>query len=103
MRRILIERAGSKYLVRHGGDLQRDQLFESRILGSGKEDRLPEVDKALDELGVVDPESSELVKLRYFAGMTWEEIGVDTGIPDRTLRGQWTYAKAWLKERISHT
>lgn len=101
MRRILIDRARAKLAVKRGGDMERGELYESQIIAPVKDDEILAVDEALEELEKVDPDSAELVKLRYFAGMSWAEISEATGIPDRTVRRRWTYAKSWLKDRIS--
>lgn len=100
MRRILIDRARAKLQVKRGGDLDRAELTESQIITPAKDDELLAVDDALELLEKEDPDSAELVKLRYFAGMNWEEISEATGVPDRTIRRRWTYAKVWLQERI---
>jgi RNA polymerase sigma factor (TIGR02999 family) len=103
MRRILIDRARAKQAAKRGGNFVRGDFFESQIEAPIKEDKILAVDEALGELETVDPELAKLVKLRYFAGMSWPEISQATGIPDRTLRRRWTYAKAWLKERIERS
>lgn len=98
MRRILIDRARARQRIKRGGEQERLDLSISQIVTPAEEDQLLAVHEALEELERVDAESAELVKLRYFAGMTWEEISVATDIPDRTLRRQWSYARSWLKE-----
>lgn len=103
MRRILIDRARAKLQIKRGGDLDRVEFDEVQVLTTAKNDDLLAVNEALELLEAEDPESAELVKLRYFAGMTWEEICEATGVPDRTIRRQWAYAKAWLQERIERT
>ena len=100
MRRILIDRARAKRRIKRGGEMERAEFAESQIVAAAEDDELLAVDEALTELESADPQAAELVKLRYFAGMTWTEISAATGTADRTLRRQWTYAKAWLKERI---
>ncbi|MDF1755992.1 MAG: sigma-70 family RNA polymerase sigma factor [Verrucomicrobiales bacterium] len=103
MRRILIDRARAKLQIKRGGKLDRVELQESQIITPEKDDEFLAVNEALEILESEDPESAELVKLRYFAGMTWDEISEATGIPDRTLRRQWTYAKAWLQDHIQRS
>lgn len=98
MRRILIERARSRQRIKRGGDQDRVDLSVSQIVSPAEDDQLLAVHEALEELEAADPESAELVKLRYFAGMSWEEISAATGTPNRTVRRRWTYAKSWLKE-----
>lgn len=100
MRRILIDRARAKKQLKRQGDLERAELVESQIIAPSKDETLLAVDEALDELEKEDPETAELVKLRYFAGMTWPEIAEATGIPERSLQRNWQYAKAWLQQRI---
>ena len=100
MRRILIDRARAKKQLKRGGDRNRAEFVESAVIAPAQDDDLLAVDEALAELEAEDPDSAELVKLRYFAGMTWEEITEATGIPDRTIRRRWSYARAWLGARI---
>ncbi|MEM7012658.1 MAG: ECF-type sigma factor [Verrucomicrobiota bacterium] len=100
MRRILIDRARAKKQLKRGGDREQVELSESQIISPVKDDKLLAVDEALELLEKEDPESAELAKLRYFAGMTWEEISEALGVPDRTVRRRWTYTKAWLQQRI---
>ena len=101
MRRILIEQARTRQRLKRGGEMDRTDLSLSRIAAPEDDERLLAVHEALDEFESVDPDLAGLVKLRYFAGLTWEEISASLGIPERTLRRRWTYARAWLRERIS--
>ena len=101
MRRILIERARAKKQLKRGGDRQREPISDSQVVAPADDEQLLLVDDALQQLEHEDPESAELVKLRYFAGMTWEEISRALGIPERTLRRRWTYARSWLQDRLS--
>ena len=100
MRRILIDRARAKKQLKRGGESKDAELIESQVIAPTKDDDLLAVNEALELLEIENPEAAELVKLRYFAGMTWEEIGDASGVPDRTNRRLWTWAKAWLQERI---
>lgn len=100
MRRILIERARARKQIKRGGDRLRQQISDSQIIAPADDEQLLLVDDALQQLEVEDPESAELVKLRYFVGMTWQEISDAVGIPERTLRRRWTYARSWLQERL---
>jgi RNA polymerase sigma factor (TIGR02999 family) len=102
MRRILVERARRKMRLRHGGDLQRQ---EERVAGLAGDERLEEflrVDAALNELAEQDPRAAELVKLRFFVGMTSAEAAAALGVSTRTLERTWVYAKAWLREALSN-
>lgn len=100
MRRILIDRARARNQLKRGGGTDRTEWHESQVRAPAQDAQMLAVHEALAELEDTDPESAELVKLRYFAGMTWEEIADATGVPDRSLRRRWTYAKAWLRVRI---
>lgn len=101
MRRILIDRARAKKQLKRGGDRQRLELSDSQIIAPAEDEQLLSIDEALRQLEREDPESAELVNLRYFAGMTWDEISDAIGIPERTLRRRWTYARSWLQERLA--
>ena len=100
MRRILIDRARRKHAVRHGGDQQRVELQDSDVLAVATDDRLIAVSDALDKLAIEHKAEAELVKLRYFVGMTNEEAAEALGISVRTAKYYWTHAKAWLYREI---
>jgi RNA polymerase sigma factor (TIGR02999 family) len=103
MRRILIERARQKRTAKEGGDCQRLRLPESRLVAPAEDDDLLAVHAALDKLTVHDRDKAELVKLRYFAGMTIAEAAQVLGISERTAKRHWTYARAWLYREIRRT
>ena len=96
MRRILIENARRKRAVRHGGDQHRVDVQELEIAASTKEEELLAVNDALERFTAVDKQKAELVKLRYFVGMTNEEAAEILGISVPTAKRWWTYSKAWL-------
>lgn len=100
MRRILVESARRKARLRHGGDLQRTDLEDIEIAAPLPEDRLVQVSEALDELEREAPEAAQVVKLRYFAGLTQEQVAETMGFSLRTTERHWTWAKAWLFQRI---
>jgi RNA polymerase sigma factor (TIGR02999 family) len=100
MRRILIERVRRKRAVRHGGDQQRVDLQEVELAAPGDDDQLLAVNEALDKLAAEHKEEAELVKLRYFVGMTNEEAAEVLGISVRTAKYYWTHARAWLYREI---
>lgn len=101
MRRILIERARARKRIKRGGDLQREDLRESRIIAPAPDEELLAIDEALEKLTMVDPDAAELVKLRFFVGMTQEEIAELHEVSVRTVKRQWAYARAWLKTEMS--
>jgi len=96
MRRILIERARRKSRLRHGGAQQRVDLGELDVAAAAPDDKILLVDEALEQLNQEDPETARVVVLKFFGGLTNEEIVQILGTSDRTVRRQWTYAKAWL-------
>ena len=96
MRRILIERARHRQARRHGGDIERVELVESRVIAPQPDEELLAVNEALDRLAAHDPQKAELVKLRYFVGLTIEETAAVMGISEPTVKRHWAYARAWL-------
>jgi RNA polymerase sigma factor (TIGR02999 family) len=96
MRRILIDNARRKRSARHGGGAQRLTL-ESLELAAGMDDeQLLALHEALDRFTAADPAKAELVKLRFFAGLTLEQAGKVLGISEPTAKRHWAYARAWL-------
>jgi RNA polymerase sigma factor (TIGR02999 family) len=96
MRRILVENARRKQCKKRGGDRFRLDLDQ---LGAATSDRLEDVldiDAALVELTIADPQAAELVKLRYFAGLSIPEAAAALGVSARTADSLWAYARAWL-------
>ena len=101
MRRILIDRARRKRAARHGGEQQRVDLEEVDLAAPSDDDQLLAVNDALDKLAAQHKEEAELVKLRYFVGMTNEEAAEVLGISVRTAKYYWTHARAWLYREIA--
>lgn len=101
MRRILIDRARARKRIKRGGGTAPEELRESVIAAPLPDEELLAVHEALEKLEQVDPESAELVKLRFFVGMTQEEIATLNGISARTVKRQWSYARAWLRTAMS--
>jgi RNA polymerase sigma factor (TIGR02999 family) len=100
MRHILIDIARRKKAARHGGGRERVHIESLDVAASTKDDELLAVDGALDELAAFDPQKAELVKLRYFVGLTLEETAEILGIPLPAAKRSWTFARAWLYEAI---
>ena len=101
MRRILVEAARRKKRLKRGGDLVREPLAEDEIAMPEVADDLEELDAALDKLAQKDPRKAELVKLRYFAGLTQEQAAEALGIGVSTADRDWSYARAWLFREMS--
>jgi RNA polymerase sigma factor (TIGR02999 family) len=100
MRRILVENARRKGTVRHGGGQVRLDIQGIEISAAGKDDELFAVHEALDKLTARDRQKAELVKLRYFVGLTTEEAAEVLGISVSTADRWWNYSRAWLFEEI---
>ena len=100
MRHILIDRARRKQTQRHGGGYQRVPLEEFDPVEPQSDDQLLVVNVALDKLALEHPVQAELVKLRYFAGMTNEEASKVMGISVSTVKNYWTFSRAWLFNEI---
>ena len=96
MRRILVEAARRKRGPKHGGHLARRDLDPEHPAAPDRSDRLLALDEALDRLAEVEPRAAEVVKLRYFAGLTIPEAAAALGISPRTADNDWAYARAWL-------
>ena len=102
MRRILIDRARRKLAAKHGANAEHVDADEIEIAApTPKDDELLAVHEALDALAAHDARKAELVKLRYFAGLTIEEAADVLGISAPTAKRDWTYARAWLFRKIS--
>ena len=100
MRRILVDNARRKLALKRGGDLDRNDIPENRLIAPEPDDELLAVHEVLDEFATVDPKGAELVKLRYFTGLTMPETAEAMGLPMRTVERLWTYARAWLYHRL---
>lgn len=100
MRRILVDNARRKLALKRGGDLDRNDIHEDRLIAPEPDDELLAVHDVLDEFATVDPRGAELVKLRYFTGLTMPEAADAMGLPVRTAERLWTYARAWLYRRL---
>ena len=101
MRRILVESARRKHAVRRGSGQAHADVDEIEIIAPVPDDELLAVHEALDGLAAHDAEKAELVKMRYFAGLSIEETASALGISERTAKRHWTYARAWLLDAMS--
>jgi RNA polymerase sigma factor (sigma-70 family) len=101
MRRILVEAARRKKAEKHGGGLNRLDAAELPIAAPEPTEDLVALDEALTKFAEIEPQKAELVKLRYFAGLTIEEAADALGISPATAKRHWTYSRAWLYQAIS--
>ena len=97
MRRILVENARWRARGKHGGDRRREELAPTQIVAPEVSDDLLALDEALERLTEKDPQSAELVKLRYFAGLTIPQAAEILGVSPRKADFLWSFARAWLR------
>jgi RNA polymerase sigma factor (TIGR02999 family) len=100
MRRILIDRVRHKHRIRHGGGYQRVDFDNLDLAAPVVESQLLAVNEALDKFGLKYPAQAEMVKLRYFGGLTNEEVAEVLGISVSTAKNYWTFSRAWLLNEI---
>ncbi len=103
MRRILVENARRKRRLKHGGGQRRIDLDILDVAITSDDDHLLAVDEALDKLAARDPVAADLIKLRFFAGLPNVEAARLLGLPERTAKRTWAYARAWLYEELKQT
>jgi RNA polymerase sigma factor (TIGR02999 family) len=103
MRRILIDRARKRKRERHGHGLQRLNLDDVDVAATADDDTLLCVNEALEKFAEETPDKAELVKLRYFAGLSIPEAAHALGISDATAKRHWAYARAWLLSELKRT
>jgi RNA polymerase sigma factor (TIGR02999 family) len=102
MRRILIDHARTRGRQKRGGGRQRVDLERITNVVAATDDDLLDLDEALDRLAKEYPVAAELVKLRFFAGMSLGEAANTLDLPRRTADRHWSFARAWLADALSH-
>ncbi|MCI0458215.1 MAG: ECF-type sigma factor [Gemmataceae bacterium] len=100
MRRILVENARRKGRERHGGGRKRVDLLDEEVAVTPGDEQILMLDEALTRLANVRPQAAELVKLRFFSGLTVEQAAPVVGISTRTARRLWVFARAWLRREM---
>ncbi len=100
MRRILIDRARRKLTMRHGGGLDRIDFEGQELAAPAEDEQLLAVHEALNTLSKTHPAQAEVVKLRYFVGMTNEEAADALGVSVATVKNYWTFARTWIFNEI---
>ena len=100
MRRILVDHARKRNSQKRGSGAEKEELDESTIVVSAPAEELLAVHEALEKLEAEDPKCAELVKLRYFVGMTMDEAAEALGMKKRSAESLWTFGKAWLHKTI---
>jgi RNA polymerase sigma factor (TIGR02999 family) len=102
MRRVLIDRARRKNRIRHGKGLTRVDLDTVELAVQADDDTLLRVDEALEKLAEEDPVKAQLVKLRFFVGLSLPEACRALGMSETTGKRHWAYARAWLYDALTH-
>jgi RNA polymerase sigma factor (TIGR02999 family) len=100
MRRILVEEARRKGSLKRGGGRLRDPLDEENLIAPEPPEEILALDEALGQLSAHDLQAAEVVKLRYFAGLTLEQAAKVLAVSPRTADSLWAYARAWLRRKI---
>jgi len=103
MRRILVDQARHKLSQRRGGNFQRVELSSVEPEAPANQLDVLALDEALDQLAARDPRAAELVKLRFFAGLTVSEAAAALAVSIATAENDWAYAKSWLRLQLSTT
>ncbi|MBI4324457.1 MAG: sigma-70 family RNA polymerase sigma factor [Chloroflexi bacterium] len=96
MRRVLIDDARRRLRLKRGGGRENVELDEMAVAQPARADVLLKLDEALQQLEAEHPDKAEMVKLKYFGGLTDQEVAEGLGVTERTVERAWAYAKAWL-------
>jgi RNA polymerase sigma factor (TIGR02999 family) len=101
MRRILVERARHKQTVKGGGSHHRQELPEITVMDAGSDIDILALHEALEELESKDSRRAQVVKLKFFAGLTIDEMAKSLGVSTTTVENDWAYARCWLRLAMS--
>jgi RNA polymerase sigma factor (TIGR02999 family) len=102
MRHILVDRARRKASIRHGGGQQRVDLDRVVVATETTDENILRINEALEKLAAHDTPAAELVKLRFFAGLTFPQAAKVLGLSERTAKRLWAYARAWLFQEMQN-
>lgn len=101
MRRVLVDHARRKKREKHGGDRPHVSFEEGLVIRRDCEQDILAVNESLEELAELDPRQASIVELRFFGGLSIDEVAAATGLSKRTVEREWTAARAWLRSRLS--
>lgn len=101
MRRILIENARRKSRLKRGGDQARVDIADVDLAATSADEKVLLVNEAIEKLAQEDPEKARLVVLKFFGGLTNQEVAQTLNVTERTVERQWAFAKAWLFRTIN--
>jgi RNA polymerase sigma factor (TIGR02999 family) len=100
MRRILIENARRKSTLKRGGGLARVDIEGLDLASAAPDDKILLINEALEKLQTEDPEKARIVVMKFFGGLTNQEVAEALGVTERTIERQWAFAKAWMFQVI---
>lgn len=100
MRHILVDRARRKAAARHGGELARVEFDHVELAFAATDESVLRLNEALEQLAAHDAEAAELVRLRFFGGLTFAQAAEVMGVSERTTKRIWAYARAWLFDAL---
>lgn len=100
MRRILIENARRKSRIKRGGDLIRIDFADVQLADTTASDKILLINEVLERMEISNPEKARIVVLKFFGGLTNQEVAENLGITERTVERHWAYSKVWLFEQI---
>lgn len=103
MRRILVDRARRRLSLKRGGDFQRTEVDWVELPVAANDQIVLKVHEALDALAAEDPVKAEVVKLKFFVGLTSDEIASLLNLNEKTIRRHWSFSKAWLFQEMSES
>ena len=101
MRHVLVDSARNRRAQKRGGGIWAVEISEASAITQARPDELLAIDEALDRLQVFDPRQARVVEMKFFAGMTDEQVGAELGISERTVKREWRMARAWLQSELS--
>ena len=100
MRRILVDNARRKSRLKRGGDQLRVDIEDLDLVATSPDEKILLMDEALEKLRTEDPEKARIVVMKFFGGLTNQEVAENLGVTERTVERQWAFAKAWLFQSI---
>ena len=101
LRRVLVDHARARLRDKRGGGRVRVELNEDALITPERDHDVLAVDAALTKLGQIDERQARVVELRFFAGLTVEEVAAALDVSKRTIEGEWTVARAWLRRELA--
>lgn len=101
MRRILVDHARKKLSQKRGGGMHRIELDDDLCVSSRNNEDILAIEEALEKLSKLDPRQAQIVELRFFGGLTVEEVAEVLGVSKRTVEADWTMLRAWLRRELS--